>query len=223
MPTRMEKVAEDVALAAIRNASTAAAVLLPAEKLQESFRAAWPTGESRTPINDAMNAGVNATTAGVRPQDRETWKARMEDAWSKAVIETVTAYFQTARQSFEQGQPLEGVEILTDAVRATLGHIAAARAWPHSTRDDLYSIAAALASGNGWPEEMEAFDQALKDASPEGDNLCAALCASMGRPNMLKFGVYDGDPEGPERDSVLFATTTIELANRLANQKAETP
>ena len=56
MPTRMEKVAEDVALAAIRNASTAAAVLLPAEKLQESFRAAWPTGESRTPINDAMNA-----------------------------------------------------------------------------------------------------------------------------------------------------------------------
>ena len=106
MTTRMEKVAEDVALAAIRNASTAAAPLLQPEKLQESFRAAWPTGESRTPINDAMNAGVNATTAGVHPQDRETWKARMEDAWSRAVTETVTGYFQTARQSFEQGHPL---------------------------------------------------------------------------------------------------------------------
>ena len=170
-----------------------------------------------------MNAVVDAATAHPHEQDRETWKARMEEAWSRAVTETVTGYFQTARPSFEQGQPLEGVEILTDAVRATLGHIVATRAWPHSTRDDLYSIAAALASGNGWPEEMEAFDQALKDASPEGDNLCAALCARMGRPNMLKFGVYDGDPEGPERDSVLFATTTIELANRLANQKAETP
>ena len=223
MTTRMEKVAEDVAMAAIRNASTAVAVLLPAEKLQDGFRAAWPTGESRTPINDAMNAGVNATTAGVREQDRETWKARMEETWSKAVEETVTAYFQTARQSFEQGQPLEGVETLTDAVRVTLGHIAATRAWPHSTRDDLYSIAAALASGNEWPEELEEFDQALKDASPEGDNLCAALCASMGRPNMLKFGVYDGGPEGPGRDSVLFATTTIELANLLANQEAATP
>ena len=80
MTTRMEKVAEDVAMAAIRNASTAAAPpLLPAEKLQESFREAWPTGDSRTPINDAMTAVVNATTAGVHPQDRETWKARMED------------------------------------------------------------------------------------------------------------------------------------------------
>ena len=40
MPTRMEKVAEDVALAAIRNASTAAVPhALQPEKLQESFRA----------------------------------------------------------------------------------------------------------------------------------------------------------------------------------------
>ena len=39
MTTRMEKVAEDVALAAIRNASTAAVPPLQPEKLQESFRA----------------------------------------------------------------------------------------------------------------------------------------------------------------------------------------
>ena len=37
---------------------------------------------------------------------------------------------------------------------------------------------------------------------------------------MLKFGVYEGDPEGPKRDGTLFAETTIELANLLANQEA---
>ena len=67
MPTRMEKVAEDVALAAIRNAST-----LPRRRSSQlrNYKKAsaqhGPTGESRTPINDAMNAVVNATTAGVR-------------------------------------------------------------------------------------------------------------------------------------------------------------
>ena len=44
----------------------------------------------------------------------------------------------------------------------------------------------------------------------------AALGASMGRPDMLKFGVYAENPNGAEEDGFLFATTTIELANRLA-------
>ena len=73
----------------------------------------------------------------------------MEDAWSKAVEEVVEGYFKAAQHSFEKGQSMEGVEALTASVRATLGHIAATRQWPHSTHDDLYSIAAALASGNG--------------------------------------------------------------------------
>ena len=60
MTTRMEKVAEDVALAVLPKASTAAAPSLQPEKLQESFRATWPTGDSRLPINDAMNAVVDA-------------------------------------------------------------------------------------------------------------------------------------------------------------------
>ena len=41
----------------------------------------------------------------------------------------------------------------------------------------------------------------------------------MGRPDMLKFGVYAENPDGPEEDGFLFATTTIELANRLAEQE----
>ncbi len=220
MTTRMERVAEDIALATLRKASTLAEQPLHPEKLQEGFHTKWPAQDSRLPMNEAMSAAVGAATNSTHAPDRESWKTRIVDAWSKAVEEVVLGYFRAAQHSFEKGQSLEGVETLTDAVRATLGHIAATREWPHSTHEDLYSIAAALASGNGWPEEMEEFDQALKDASPEGKNLCAALGASMGRPDMLKFGRYDGDPDGPERDGLLFARATIELANRLADQEA---
>ena len=220
MTTRMERVAEDIALATLRKASTLAEQPLHPEKLQEGFNAKWPAQDSRLPMNEAMSAAVGAATNSTHAPDRESWKARIVDAWGKAVEEVVLGYFRAAQHSFEKGQSLEGVETLTDAVRATLGHIAATREWPHSTHEDLYSIAAALASGNGWPEEMEEFDQALKDASPEGKNLCAALGASMGRPDMLKFGRYDGEPDGPERDGLLFARATIELANRLADQEA---
>ena len=220
MTTRMERVAEDIALATLRKACTLAEPALQPEKLHEQFRTMWPAGGSLLPMNDAMSAVVGAAAHSAHVPDRESWKILMEDAWSGAVEEVVQGYFKTAQHSFENGQPMEGVETLTDAVRATLGHIAATREWPHSTDEDLYSIAAALASGNGWPEKMEEFDQALKDASPEGGNLCAALGACMGRPDVLRFGLYEGDREGPESDGFLFARTTIELANRIAGQEA---
>ena len=220
MTTRMERVVEDIALATLRKACALAEPPIQPEKLHERFRTMWPAGDSRLPMNDAMSAVVGAAAHSAHAPDRESWKTLMEDAWSGAVEEVVEGYFKTAQHSFENGQPMEGVETLTDAVRATLGRIAATREWPHSTDEDLYSIAAALASGNGWPEEMEEFDQALKDASPGGDNLCSALGASMGRPDVLRFGLYEGDREGPESDGFLFARTTIELANRLADQEA---
>ena len=220
MTTRMETVAEDVALTALRKASAAAEPPLQPEKLQEGFRARWPAGDSRLPMNDAMSAALAAAAEGANEQDRETWKSRIEDAWSKAVEETVKGYFEAAQRSFEKGQPLEGVETLTDTVRAVLGRIAATRKWPHSTHEDLYRIVAALATGCALPGEDEHLDVVLRNASEEGMDLCSALGASMGRPDILKFGVYEGDPGGPQRDGTLFAKTTIELANRLANQEA---
>ena len=130
--------------------------------------------------------------------------------------ETVEEYFSTARLSFQKVEALEGSETLTDAVRATLGHIAMARNWPHSTQDDLYRITAALGSSTGWPDTTEEFDWALENASKEGQTISAAMGASMGRPRMLKFGVYEEDPGGAEEYGFLFAKTTIELANLLA-------
>ena len=100
----------------------------------------------------------------------------------------VEQYFRAARHSFRNGKPMDGVETLIDALRATLGNIAATRRWPHSIHKDLYSIAAALGSGKGWPETLEAFDQALTDTSTEGEHLAAALAACMGRPDILRFG-----------------------------------
>ena len=219
MNTRMEKVAEDVALAALRKVASAAKPPLQAEKLNQAFQAGWPGPDSRRPMNDATGAAAQAAS-NCSSQDAASWKSTVSQAWQPAVEEVVEEYFREARNSFEKGEPLEGVEALTDAVRATLGHIAAVRNWPHNTDSNLYRTAAALASEQGWPDTIEEFDQALESASKEGDNLCAALGASMGRPDMLKFGVYAENPDGPEEDGILFATTTIELANRLAGQAA---
>ena len=66
---------------------------------------------------------------------------------------------------------------------------------------------------------MEEFQRALDNCTREGDDLGAALCASMGRPDMLKFGAYAEDPNGPEEEGFLFAATIIELANARLEQK----
>ena len=219
MKTRMEKVAEDIALTALRKVASAAHTLLQLEKLKEDFQARWPAPASGSPMNDAMSAAAQAASS-CADQDTDSWKITVSQAWQPAVEESVEEYFKAARHSFEKGEPLQGVETLTDAVRATLGHIAAVRNWPHNTDSNLYRTAAALGSRQGWPDTIEKFDQALEGASKEGDNLCAALGASMGRPDMLKFGVYADEPDRAEEDGFLFATTTIELANRLAGQAA---
>ena len=218
MNTKMEKVAEDIALTALRKVGSAAQPPLQPEKLKDAFQAGWPVPDSRRPMNDAMTAAAHAAS-NCAGQDADNWKITVSQAWRPAVEEVVEEYFKAARNSFEKGEPLEGVETLTDAVRATLGHIAAVRNWSHSTHENLYSIAAALGSGRPWPDSMEEFDEALMNRSEEGKNLGAALGASMGRPDMLKFGVYAENPDGPEEDGFLFATTTIELANRLAEQE----
>lgn len=218
MNTRMEKVARDVALKALLKSVSAVQPHLQTEMLEEAFHAKWPLPDSNTPMKDAMAAAQ--AVGNCSGQGTDTWETAVSQQWPAAVEEVVRGYFNAAQHSFEKGEPLEGVETLTDAVRATLGHIAAVRDWPHGSHDDLYSIAAALGSGTEWPDTPEKFDLALKNVSEEGDNLTAALGASMGRPRMLKFGVYAEDPGGLEEDGILFAKTTIELANRLAGRDA---
>ena len=217
MNSRMEKVAKDVALAALRSASTASDPPLDYDALKEVFQARWPTKDSQRPMKDAMSASAQAASR-CSGQDADSWKTAISRTWQTAVEEVVEEYFKAAEHSFEKGEALEGVETLTDAVRATLGQIAAVRDWPHGSQDNLYRVAAALGSGREWPNTPEEFDQALENASEDGNSLGAALGASMGRPDMLKFGAYAENPDGPKEDGFLFATTTIELANRLAGR-----
>ena len=219
MKTRMEKVAEDVAIAALRKVAPAAQPPLQADKLKEAFQARWPVPDSRRPMNDAMGAAALAAS-NCGGQDADTWETTMSQAWQPSVEEVVEAYFKAARTSFQKGDALEGAEILTDAVRVTLGHIAATRNWLHNTHDDLYSIAAALGSGSEWPNTTEEFDQALETASKEGQHMSASMGASMGLPKSLKFGTYAEYPEDAEENGFSFATTAIELATSLAVQAA---
>ena len=218
MTSRMDKVAEDVALAALRKATAARAPLLRPETLEEAFRAGWPIPNSTTPMNDAINAATQAAN-NCTSQDTQNWESTVGQAWRPAVEETVEEYFKAARRSFQMGEARQGAEALTDAVRATLGHIAASRNWPHSTEEDLYSTAAALGSGTGWPRTMEEFDRALGSLSDEGGHLNSALGASMGLPRSIDFGTYLDAPDCAGENGLSFAGTVIELANQLAGQE----
>ena len=219
MNTRMEKAAQDVALTALRILSHVAQPTPQLEKIKEDFQARWPVPDSKRPMNDAMSAVAQAVSS-CTDQDEDTWKTTLSQTWQPAVEQVVEAYFKAARASFQRGDALEGAEILTDAVRATLGHIAATRDWPHGTHDDLYSIAAALGGRTGWPENLEEFDKALDNCSKEGKRLGSALGASTGLPRSITFGTYAEYPEDAEENGFSFATTAIELATSLAVQAA---
>ena len=217
MTTRMEKVAEDVAFAVLRNTGSSANPPLNPETLAQAFQAGWPIPDSRNPMSDAMSAAAQAAIS-CTGRNADGWKTTVHKAWEPAVQETVDEYFMNARSSFEKGHYLEGAETLADAVRATLGHIASARNWPHGTHGDLYSIVAALGSGSRWPETLVEFDQALDNCSKEGRRLGSALGASTGLSDSINYGTYEDDPEAAEENGLSFAKTVIELANQLAEQ-----
>lgn len=145
--TGMEKVARDVALKALLKYAPALQPSLQTEKLKVAFPAEWPLPDSNTPIADAMRAAAQSV-GNCSGQGADTWETAVFQQWQAAVEEVVREYFKAAQASFEKREPLEGVEILTDAVRVTLGHIAAVRNWPHGSHDGLYSIAATLGSGS---------------------------------------------------------------------------
>ena len=224
MATRMEQATEKIALAVLQNICAAVDPPLSTEKLKKNFYARWPTEGSRFPINDAMLAARNAAIASKErtrsgwSEEEGTWKTPIADAWDEVVSETVARYFDGARKSFDRGEPLEGTETLTDAVRAALGFIAATREWPHATREDLYNVTTALATGT-LPKDDDHASELLGTASEEGIDLCSAFAASMGRPDSVKFGLYGDDQHVVREDAILFAEMTIKLAGRMAKGK----
>ncbi len=218
MPTRMERVAEDVALTALGKAGHEAQTALHLEASTGAFQALWPIPDSTRPMNDAINTAAQAAS-NCTGQDAGTWQSNVGQVWQPAVEEVVEVYLKTARHSFERGDIRQGAETLTDVVRATLGSIAASRNWPHSSDDNLFRAAAALGSESGWPQTTEEFDQALASLSKEGHHLNSALGASMGLPSSIAFGTYLEDPETAQENGLSFARTIMDLANRLAGQK----
>lgn len=220
MTTRMENVAEDVALTALRKATRESEFPLDPEKLKETLRASWPSKGSQQPMNHALKAAAEAASQEEDGANSEEWSDLLEKAWAQAVEDAVQEYFESARQSFKQGATLEALETLTDAVRATFGHIAATHQWPHATNSDIYFISAALGSNGRWPHTLEDLDQALLNASKEGKEMGLAMAASMGRPKMYSFGSYEGDNDTAEKEGLLFASTAIEMANLLAQRTA---
>lgn len=54
MTTRMEKVAEDVALTALVKGTSGAQTARQQEALKAEFRSLWPTQDSTLPLTDAL-------------------------------------------------------------------------------------------------------------------------------------------------------------------------
>ena len=225
MTTRMERATERIALAALRRVNAAAEPPLPLENLEKNFYAGWPTEGSRFPMTDAMRAVLKAAAAdrerlpGSRDEGQANETTPMTNAWECAVAEAVEEYFETARRSFAEGNPLEGTEALTDAVRAALGYIAAKREWPHGTQTDLYDATTALATGT-LPEDDDKASELLDSAPEEGIDLCSVFAASMGQPASVKFGMFYDSRDGCDADATMFARRSIELARHLAKEKA---
>ena len=228
MKSRMERVVEDIALRVLESVSAQMSLPLHIESLEESFRGIWPSVGSRYPMRDAMDAMLKVATAGKSEAAAESGpagiahSAPLSGIWDIAVADAVEAYFVSAQESFEKDEYLEGAEALTDAVRAALALIAAAKGWPHATSDDLYLSAAALATGGKFPDGEDLYIL-LEQSSEEGMDLCGALGACMGRPDSLRHGLYEDTHQSVQRDASLFAKTTIVIARRLAREMAATP
>ncbi|MCY4365703.1 MAG: hypothetical protein OXE17_05695, partial [Chloroflexi bacterium] len=60
MTTRMEKVAEDVALTALQRATRASGSPLDPDKLKETLKASWPPEGSQQPMNHALEVAAAA-------------------------------------------------------------------------------------------------------------------------------------------------------------------
>ena len=229
MTTKMERATEKVALRVLQRISTSAEPPILLEKLKSNFYTAWPQQGSRFPINDAMRAALQSEAASKegtpsrrRDEGRPAGMYPMTERWEHATAAAIEEYFQTAEQSFSQGNPLDGTEALTDAVRTAIGHIAATREWPHGTRTDLYDATTALATGT-MPLDDENVSELLDAAPEEGINLCSAFAASMGQPKSVKFGLFYDSNDGCNQDATMFARMTVDLARRLAKVKTAAP
>ena len=104
MNTRMEKVAQDVALTVLRIVTHVAQPTPQLERIKEDFQAKWPVPDSRRPMNDAMSAVAQAVSS-CTGQDADARKTTVSQTWQPAVEEVVEAYFKAARISFEKGAP----------------------------------------------------------------------------------------------------------------------
>ena len=227
MTTRMEQVAEKIALAVLRNVGGAVEPPLSIEKLEKNFYARWPTEGSKFPMNDAMQAALNAAIASKEPargerNKGETWETPIADAWDQAVADSVEQYFDAARQHFDKGEPLEGTETLTDAVSAVVACIAATREWPHATQGELYNAAEGLATGS-LPKEGGNWWEYQDTATDDGAEFRSFFAASMSCPDSVKFGLFYDSKDGSDEEAVMFARKAIELAGRMAEKKAVIP
>ena len=109
----------------------------------------------------------------------------------------------SADREFSQGNALEAVELLRDAVMNTLADIAREKGWPHADDDDLYKVAERLSE---------------KDVSELGF-LLSGFSAAQYFPSKVQHGFFDMSI-GDDADARYIARSHVKLARKLAGGEA---
>ena len=172
-------------------------------------------------MKDAMTATLTAAVLGKSniASEPHQWQKAVERAWEQAVDDTVEEYFALARAHFKRDEPLLGTQVLTDAIRAKLGHIAALRGWAHATDQHLDAAADALAPPEEFPWESQEYRKPDERTEKQRD-FQASFAVAMDRPLMVQYPDHYDRTKGADEDAEMFARNTIRLAGELAGAEA---
>lgn len=241
--TVRNEIQEVVLRAACRVLENTRGDLSPTEtkRLRANLEARIPLYTGRYPIlglldriQSAADAGHSATVATNTAINRQPgepnlgwdeslgkFRTPISDQWRQAIqesaAETTQEHFHNARISFEQGERAQATEHLCSGIICSIAAIAALMGWPHRDQDDDLRVMVGLATGS-LPVEGESIYKLLQSASQQGQDLNSAFAAAMGQPADVRTGAYDEAGRTPE-EAMLFARTTIELADQLGRRR----
>ena len=229
--------AERVAIAAYeKEVGTANAA--EADRLRNNLLARVELKQSRRPISDAINIALAdaldaahmaavVTKRATHPYlhhnsqaDHSTVGVKFSDTIKEVATERATHYFSQADLYFLDMQHQQATESLASAVICSIAAIAARNGWFHDG-DGIHEAIELLATGQS-PETTGDIYQALAQSSELGHDLTSAFSAAMAQPDLVKFGMGYDSANGSDEDAKSFARRTIQLADRLNDERRAT-
>ena len=229
--------AERVAIAAYEK-EVGTGTAAEADRLRNNLLARVELKQSRRPISDAINIALTdaldaahmaavATKGALHPQLHEDSQGnytpvgdKFSDTINEVATEQAAHYFSQADLYFLDMQHQQATESLASAVICSIAAIAARNGWFHDG-DGIHEAIELLATGQS-PETTGDIYEALAQSSELGHDLTSAFSAAMAQPDLVKFGMGYDSANGSDEDAKSFARRTIQLADRLNDERRAT-